>query len=113
MFKIYFLILAFATVITAKRVPTIDSSAHNEINLKITTDNTKTSHNAFKPDLFELDPNDYKKTKNIKQEIGILEPSAHLLEKIIEINKNTSLDDLIPLLFLKFVIKKRNEFCIF
>lgn len=93
MFKIHFLILAlFATFTIAKRVPTIDSSAHNEINLKITTENTKTSHNAFKPDLFELDPNDYKKTKNIKQEIGILEPSAHLLEKIIEINKTSQID---------------------
>lgn len=97
MFKnlLIFLVLIINGIVCKKQMPSVDSSAHKEVNLKITTDNAKITNKQMKPDIHDLEPNNYDKKKANRdrtKDMKVLEPSADLLEKTIEINKNDSLD---------------------
>jgi hypothetical protein len=85
MLKIFVLIFILVNEVTSKRpVPSMDGSA--QIDLKITTNNTKTIVKSIKPDVNDLDPNDYnRKAKFKKVEVKSIEPSVDLLEKNIQI----------------------------
>ena len=87
MLKIVVLIFILVNeAMSRSQVAKVDESAHKEINLKLTTNNAITKAKPIKPDIIDLDPNDFNKKAKFKRiELKHIDPSIDLIEKRIHI----------------------------